>query len=609
VLSKLFKQSLNMSLKFKIITLFFTLLTIVSLILGYYSFQTSKKQIVNKVSSTNLGVVKEINNNMNTLQQTISDWVTVFTLTNVVQDILRSGSIGSNQVETMLYNGPTASIMNQMLVTGSFDYLSIYGEKNSALYEVSTDGSNGASSLNDFSTSNIYNKSLDLNGASYWFALTNENNLFIQYNRNSKIAMTRIIRDINNGHKIGFIFVGVNVDTIRNRYLKNLYDDNHGIAILDQDGTPLLTAGKSFYDQSNEAFHFLLPLNAGSSGSTIIKSNKEDVLISYSVNDNGLRTLYSIPMSLLTNELNSIKSFVILLIAICLVLCVPLLMVLTSFLTAPLKNLLLSMRKFQNGQFDESVEIKYWDEIGHLSKGYNNMVSNMKTLVNDVYVLRLKEQEAELKALQSQINPHFLYNMLDTIFWEAEAAGQERISEMIINLSRLFRLSLNQGKSFTSVGKEKEFIALYLSLQQMRFKEKLTYEINIPDELDRFVILKLCLQPFIENAIIHGIEQKREGGFISITGELEDDNLIFCIMDNGGGMSEQTLKQITALPEENDVHTEQDVGGYAVHNVHARLRHYYKDQYQLKYESEIGQGTKVIIKIPITTEKSGGSIS
>lgn len=603
------RHFLNISLKYKIVALFFIILTIVSLVLGYYSFQTSKKQIVNKVSSTNLGVVKEINNNINTLQQTISDWVTVFTLTNVVQDILRSSSIGSNQVESLLYNGPTASIMNQMLITGNFDYLAIYGKKQDAIYEVATDDSSGAYSFDNISETDIYKNTVTLNGASYWFPLTLENNVFIQNNRNAKIGMTRIIRDINNGHRIGFIFVGVNLDTIRGTYLKNLYDQNHGIAIVNQDGAPLLTAGKSFYDDKMEAFNFLVPLEPGSSGSKIIHSDGEDVLISYNVNENGLRTLYSIPMSLLTDELNSIKSFVIVLVLICLIICVPLLMFLTSFLTAPLKDLLVSMRKFQNGQFDERVEIKHWDEIGHLSKGYNNMVTNMKTLVNDVYVLRLKEQEAELKALQSQINPHFLYNMLDTIFWEAEAAGQDRISDMIINLSRLFRLSLNQGKSFTSVGKEKEFIALYLSLQQMRFKESLTYEIDIPDELNHLVILKLCLQPFIENAIVHGIEQKRGGGCISITGQLEGDFLKFCISDNGSGMNAEKIEQIVTIPEENDIHTGQEVGGYAVHNVHARLRHYYKDQYQLRYESEPGQGTRVIIIIPATMDTMGGTHS
>ncbi len=215
-------------------------------------------------------------------------------------------------------------------------------------------------------------------------------------------------------------------------------------------------------------------------GSKVITVEGKDLLLSYSTGENDWQILYTVPLSLLTNELNSIKLFVFLMIICWLFLSIPILMLLSSFLTAPIKNLLMSMRRFQNGQFDEKINIKYGDEIGHLSHGYNNMVANIKALVDDVYVLRLREQEAELKALQSQINPHFLYNMLDTIFWEAEAAGGERIGEMIINLSRLFRLSLNRGKSFTNVSKERELLELYLSLQKMRFKDSLEYQISTP---------------------------------------------------------------------------------------------------------------------------------
>ena len=318
--------------------------------------------------------------------------------------------------------------------------------------------------------------------------------------------------------------------------------------------------------------------------------------------DNGWLIVYAIPLSLLTKELNSIKLFVFLIILTCILLSVPLTMLLTSFLTAPVKKLLISMRRFQNGHFDERVEVKYQDEIGLLSQGYNNMVANTKSLVDEAYVLRLKEKEAELKALQSQINPHFLYNMLDMIFWEAEKSGQNHISEMVITLSRLFRLSLNSGKSFTSLGKEKEFIKQYLALQQMRFADKLTYRIDISDDLDRYVILKLCLQPFIENALIHGIERKREGGYVHVNGVLENGYLHFTVEDNGGGIDSKTLKEITEIKNETDVNTAHETGGYAIQNVIQRLRHYYKEDYELNYESEQGHGTRVNLKIPAMTE-------
>jgi two-component system sensor histidine kinase YesM len=595
---------MNLTIKYKIFILFYLLIVVISLTLGYYSYQTSSKQIINKVSATNLGIIKEVDNNITVLQKNIADWVTVFSLSSVVQDVLQNNVSETKELETMLYSGPTASIMNQMLVTNNFDFLSIYGKAAvSPLFQEATDDSSGASSFLNIQGSSVYKKTLELNGASYWFPLTNENNVFIQNNRNEKIGMSRIIRSITDGSMIGFIFVGINEDTIRNLYLKNLYDQDHGIVILDNNGSPLLSAGKQFYNNTIPGLSLAGMRQMTHPGSMIVNDKGEDLLISYSgMNENGWHILYAVPLASLTKELSSIKVFVVVLILICLLLSILFMMLLTSFLTAPINTLLLSMKRFQNGHFDERVDIKYRDEIGELSRGYNSMVSNIKTLVDEVYLLQLKEKEAELKALQSQINPHFLYNMLDTIFWEAETAGQSRISEMIINLSRLFRLSLNRGKSFTNVKKEKELIELYLSLQKMRFKDLLHYRIDIPDELENYVILKLILQPFIENALIHGIERNRGGGYLSVSGALSGDSLRFIIEDNGPGIDEATIQSILGSHNESDVNTAQDTGGYAIQNVIERLKLYYKDGYRLNYYSEPGKGTRVEIEIPIISD-------
>ncbi|AIQ59966.1 hypothetical protein PBOR_25690 [Paenibacillus borealis] len=589
---------LNMNLRYKITILIFLLITAVTFAIGGYSYSISKKQIINKVSNSNQSVLKQIDSNLSRMQKTIADWVTVFSLASVVQETLRSNTPDSVEIEDQFYNGPTASMMNQMLVTGNFDYLALYGSLSAPMFQVATDDSSGAYGLDKITPHNIYKESVALNGASYWFPLTEENNVFIQSNRNDKLGMTRIIRDIVNGNRIGFVFVGINLETIRRTYLTDLYDQDHGILILNESGEQLLAAGKETNDK--KAVDFVMKqAEAGiMSGYTIVNLQGADTLLNYNINANGWITLYSVPLSSLTEELNSIKSAVLIMILASLVLSIPLLMFFSSFLTAPIKTLLLSMRRFQNGQFEEKVNIKYWDEIGQLSRGYNNMVANIKALVDDAYLLKLKEQEAELKALQSQINPHFLYNMLDTIFWEAEAAGQDKISEMVINLSRLFRLSLNQGKSFTSVAKEKELIELYLSLQKMRFKDSLDFVIDIPEELHPYVILKLSLQPFIENALIHGIERKRGGGCVSISGQLTGDQLKFVIEDNGGGMSSETLQKILTLPDESDIYTARDTGGYAVQNVQARLKHFYKGDFTLNYTSVPGEGTRVEIVIP-----------
>ncbi len=578
------------------------LTSLISIILGYYSYSTSKSLIVDKVSQSNLAVIRVIDSNLTTMQKGISDWITVFAMSSVVQKSLQDPRTEPNYLEATLYSGTTASMMDQMLVTGNFDYLALYGNTNEPLYQVARDGSSGPKHLNVIKQSGIYQKTLQLNGSAYWFPLTEKNNVFIEYNRNEKLGMSRIIRSTLNGEKIGYIMVGVNHQTIKQHYLRNLYDQNHGIVILDQEGIPFLKAGREFYHSK------LLPLSivgdvSEHTGSLINTSSDEELLLTYSRTKNGWLIMYAVPLNLLTQELDSIKSLVVIIIITCILLSIPISMSFSTLLTAPIKKLLVSMRRFQNGHFDERVVVKYNDEIGQLSLGYNTMVTNIKSLVDEAYVLRLKEKEAELKALQAQINPHFLYNMLDMIYWEAERSGQPQLGDMVISLSRLFRLSLNRGKSFTSLGKEKEFIHLYLSLQQMRFKDRLTFNIDIPDELESYVILKLCLQPFVENALYHGIESKREGGFIHVTVRLKDQYLHFEIQDNGGGMKEETLMDITKIQNESDVYTSHQTGGYAIQNVIQRLQHYYKNDYVLSYDSELKKGTLVKLVIPAITIK------
>ena len=209
------KYFFNLSLKVKFIIIILVITSLVAISLGYYSFETSRSQIVEKVSTSNQSVINVIDNNITRMQQSISDWATVFILSSVVQKGLQERSPGQYSFDSTLYTGQTASIMDQMLVTGNFDYLALYGETNEPLYQVATDDSSGPVGLEVIRNSDVYQETLNLNGAPYWFPLTEQNNTFIEYNRKGKIGMSRIVRSTLNGEKMGLIFVGVNDQTIR----------------------------------------------------------------------------------------------------------------------------------------------------------------------------------------------------------------------------------------------------------------------------------------------------------------------------------------------------------------------------------------------------------
>ena len=211
-------------------------------------------------------------------------------------------------------------------------------------------------------------------------------------------------------------------------------------------------------------------------------------------------------------------------------------------------------------------------------------------------MITLSEKESELAALQAQINPHFLYNTLDSLYWQATEAGNDEIAESILSLSSLFRLTLNQGRSIITVEKEFELVREYLKIQKMRFPRKLNYELHIADEIKDAKIPKLIIQPFVENAIVHGFENVSKPCKLTITGTRTGDRIHFEIKDTGVGMKQE---QIDALWENEPVnYSKQRIGRYAIKNIRERLQLKYHEQYILKIESTVGEGTTVILEIP-----------
>ncbi|MGI6623755.1 MAG: sensor histidine kinase [Clostridiaceae bacterium] len=240
------------------------------------------------------------------------------------------------------------------------------------------------------------------------------------------------------------------------------------------------------------------------------------------------------------------------------------------------------------------------DEVGELCFHYNEMISNINKLLNQVYSLEIEEKIAELKALQAQINPHFLYNTLDTIYWKAVSGDNKGVQEMIHALSKLFRLALNVGKDFLYVRQERELISYYLLLQEKRYKNKLKYNLDFSPNILYCQIPKLILQPFVENAIVHGIETEDKPTNVDILGFMEGERLHFIIRDNGTGMPQEVLDKL--LNPQIDANSSPEKGGYGIKNVINRLSIYYGNKYSIDIKSELGKGTEINIFIPLTPE-------
>ena len=209
-------------------------------------------------------------------------------------------------------------------------------------------------------------------------------------------------------------------------------------------------------------------------------------------------------------------------------------------------------------------------------------------------------RKAEFELLQAQINPHFLYNTLDAIVWSAEAGNQKQVVNMVGSLSDFFRSSLNKGKEIVSIKEELVHVKSYLEIQQIRYQDILCYEINVPESLNKYQIPKITIQPIAENALYHGIKNKRGGGKITIEGYENEDTVIIEVKDNGIGIDEKRLFEIKESLENSDNNSDTI---YGIYNVNERIRLNYGEQYGLKICSIYGEGTTVKILIPkILTE-------
>lgn len=239
------------------------------------------------------------------------------------------------------------------------------------------------------------------------------------------------------------------------------------------------------------------------------------------------------------------------------------------------------------------------DEITELGISFNIMIGRIRDLLN----AKIKEhdnlQKAELKALQAQINPHFLYNTLDTIVWMAEANKSDQVIEMACSLSSFFRIALSKGKDWITLRQEIEHVRSYLAIQKMRYQDILDYQIEVEESLLNCTILKLTLQPLVENALYHGIKTKKEGGKIIVrVKRLDENRLLLDVEDNGVGFTPYKLSKIQKLLTEDSEEISMDGSGFGLGNVNKRLKLYYGKEYGLAIKSQYRGGTRVTVAIP-----------
>ncbi len=276
-------------------------------------------------------------------------------------------------------------------------------------------------------------------------------------------------------------------------------------------------------------------------------------------------------------------------------------LLLTSGFVQPILTLRSLMKKAENGDLNVHFTDQTNDEVGQLGAGFNTMIEEIRHLIEEVAEVQQAKREAELKVLQEQIKPHFLYNTLDTIHWMAQEHGARDITAVVSALTKLFRIGLSRGLESIRLAEEIEHVKSYLFIQKIRYEEKFEYVIAVPEELGEARVLRLILQPLVENAIYHGLKPKRGSGTITVSAARHDDVLILAVEDDGVGVSAEHRERLNAALVQG---TQPGEGaGYGVFNGNERLRLSFGHNYGLRFVERAGGGTRVEVRHPWIEEK------
>lgn len=342
-----------------------------------------------------------------------------------------------------------------------------------------------------------------------------------------------------------------------------------------QDFSPLNLvshSGKSFTSQINSKNYYVAP---------------------YTISSNGWMLVMVEQPTVANQQVVASIALLASLTLLCLVLCFLLADVLSRLTIKPLNEVMHKMKRIENEDFAARIEVKGTYEIAELASQFNQMASKINSLVDEVYKADIRKKEAELRALQAQINPHFLYNTLDMVYWTAKMENAPETSDLISSLSHFFRSAFNSTGEYTTVYNEVEHLRYYVILLQQR-KNHFDFNLEMDPDTSNCKTVKLVLQPLVENSIIHGIG-KRENGQINVLIHHRDDQLIYIVEDNGPGIDVAEIEQLMANPVSS-------TRGYGLRNVNDRIRLAFGPEYGLRFGSKPEGGTVVTVVLPFIKE-------
>lgn len=417
-------------------------------------------------------------------------------------------------------------------------------------------------------------------------------------------SLIRPINQIPTGKELGYMKMDMEVNVMKDLVSYKEYGDTQDSSLF-----ILTDQGNVIYDNQNTwTGKMLTDIQAPD----ILKNRAVGVLewqgnsYLYGVNRSDTTqwtTLILKPMNSITQKLKEIRNTVTVIELVILFLVIIIAWLIATGVTRPLRKMIVTMRHVEKGDFTvRAMQTDSRNEIGLLGKVFNQMLNSMEDMISQVYVAELREKDARLIALQAQINPHFLFNTLNILKALGKKGAASDVVEVTESLAHLFRYSLYDWDRTVDLTEELHLIQSYIKIQKYRFRDRFTYEQHIPEELMNARILRLMIQPLVENAVVHGLEQRKSGGLIAISVRANSHNLEISVSDNGIGMDHDLQNQLNQSLTDADIHREKgqsDHLGIALVNIQKRLHLVYGKQYGLTFADRPGGGTTVMLVLPL----------
>lgn len=588
------KLSIRQKLVFYSYLIITPILLLISILLLIHNYQLAVQSEENRCIQN----VNSLSESISVVQNNIMEMGTYISINNEIQKILTSDEPMELNRDARLWlnRAPMQIIQDMVAIDGQIKTVAVYPENGVNPYLRCVDRSSYLSDMEQIRKQDIYVLSTQTKGRFLWQRVGRYQSDTYQYNQSDKIVMYREIYDLARKNKLGYLVIGSSAEIFDEICQNSLHDREEAVVVMSEYGAELVRCGG--IDNAVISKMIAEKFSQPAAGEGMQRDTWENYNIYQCRNEGTGTVVYKIVRGVRWGDLISTIVYAPLALLLgFLIGLYPVLMLVSNIVSKPLHTLRVAMENFKQGDFSQKVEVMTQDEVGEASACFNTMVDDIRELIDKNYILALKERESELDVLQAQINPHFLYNTLDSLYWKATESGNDEIAEDILSLSQLFRLVLNRGDSIVLVKTEVELLEHYLHIQKMRFGKRLQYEISMDETILEEEIPKLILQPFVENAIVHGFEKAGGEYVLSVVGSKEEKRMTFQIKDTGVGMSKEQMEAIWDTADTRK-YASQRIGRYAIKNVKERLELIYRENYELGIESTVGQGTTVTISVP-----------